>query len=392
VAVGTLGVMLLGTVGTLALVADGGDGDGADGDVSAAPAPVTASLSGTLVAQEGSVLAITPVPSTYRITYRVETASGAESVTRTEDITVRRPFDAQLVAYTDATSADDPDIDARSNLGLYGDVTDPDRLDVGYGMPAAALGDLRFDGTIQDLVDSGVFVPRERREVLGRECQVYRTGRLVEAPPLAVPSAATYADVCIDAAGLVLEEVAFVDGIAETYEVATAVEVDGTIGDEAFRIDGTPLTLEEGGNELVPLDLLTAPVEGYWTPAVAPAGTAHVARYLLRAPSPPEGSSDTTTTAGPTNPAAGSVDTYVDVYASGPLFVIVHQGPGDAAPARDTTLGRDVDAGALGAARVGFGATGSMLVAGTEAWFVEVTAPLPATELATIAGSLTSAQ
>jgi hypothetical protein len=259
-------------------------------------------------------------------------------------------------------------------------------------MPAAALGDLRFDGAIDDLVEAGIFEVRERRQVLGRECQVYRTGNLVESPPLAVPSATTYADVCIDAAGLVLEEVALVDGVAETYEIATVVEVDAPVDEQRFVIEGEPLTLDEGGNQLISLDPAVAPVDGYWVPATPPVGATHVARHTLRTPVPEDqAATGTSTTVGPTDPSGRYTDTYVDVYATGSTFVVVHQGIVAAATTRDTTLGKDVDAGALGPARVVFGATGSTLVASNDTWFVEVTGPLPATELAAIAATLAPA-
>jgi hypothetical protein len=377
-------ILLVGVVGAVAVT-----GDDSDDPPEETARPVTAALTGTVVAEEGTVLPISATAATYHVTYQVETASGTTALLRTEDISVRRPFDAQLLAYSEGGSSAAPDLDARSNLGLYADVTDPDHPDVGQGMPAAALGDLRFDGALDDLVDAGIFVVRERRELLGRECQVYRTGNLVESPPLALPTESTYADVCIDSAGLVLEEVAFVDGIAETYEVATAVQVDTSLDDDLFTIVGEPLTLDEGGNELGPLDTAEVPVANYWVPAAAPLGATHVGRYVLRTPNPEAaGDTGTSTTVGPSDPAGKSIDTYVDVYTTGPTFVVVHQGIVSAATTRDTTLGKDVEAGALGTARVVFGATGSTLVASNDTWFVEVTAPLSVADLGAIASTL----
>ena len=108
---------------------------------------------------------------------------------------------------------------------------------------------------------------------------------------------------------------------------------------------------------------------------------------MLRMPNPSAADTDTSTTVGPSDPAGQWIDTYVDVYSTGPTFVIVHQGVLSDATTRDTSLGKDVDAGALGAARVAFGATGSTLVATSGTWFVEVNAPLPASELAALAAT-----
>jgi hypothetical protein len=128
-----------------------------------------------------------------------------------------------------------------------------------------------------------------------------------------------------------------------------------------------------------------APTAGYWSPAGGIPGATHVGRYLLRRPNT---DTSTTTTAGT---STASIDTYVDVYSMGSSFVIVQQGPSGSAPSRDTTLGADKDAGALGKVRVAFGVAGNTLVATTDSGFVEITAPMPASDLAALARTFTVA-
>jgi hypothetical protein len=362
--------------GVAVLTRDGGD----DGP------PVTAALTGTVLAETGAVLPVTDVLDAYRVTYRIESEDTEGALTtRTQEIAVRRPFDAHIrrAAGGDGTSA----VDVAGNLGIYADLTSADAEVASVIPPAIALGDLRLDGVLDDLVGAGLLVPRERREVAGRECQVYRTGQALELQELAAPTDTEYADACVDASGLLLEQVVVSGGDTLFYEIATEVDVAPALGDDDFAYDSEPIALEDGGSELAELPTDAAPTTGYWAFPSAPAGYEHVGRYALRSLAPDDGS--TTTTVGVGAPA--TVETYYDVYRSGADFVIVHQGEASQSPGRDTTLGADVDAGALsalGAARVAYGLAGSTLAVNGETWFVEVTAPMPAADLGALASSL----
>ncbi|HEX7096956.1 MAG TPA: hypothetical protein VF183_13805 [Acidimicrobiales bacterium] len=372
---------------------------GSGGDDSGDSSPrVTGALMSPVVSQNGSILPTTDPPASYRIVYRIETAGAEDVIVRTEEVSVRRPFDAQLVVRSDDGSAS-PDLVVRSSMGLYADVTDPERTDVGEGLPSAALGDLRFDGVLEDLVTAGLMVPKERRTVLGRECQVYRTGQTVESLALSNPTDTTYADVCIDASGLVLEQVAYEGGTPVHYEIATSIEIAPQFAPDTFTIEGEPAGLDEGGVVLDPVDPAAAPVPGYHTFTAegfdASVLGEHVGRYRMRVANDEAVEEPTSTAVGPTSVGTPGdddvVETYVDVYVSGASFVIVQQGPRSAQPTRDTAAGADVAAGAFGTARVVFGVTGSTLVAATDTWFVEITAPVPAARLGELAAGLAPA-
>src|SRR5690606_23900536 len=152
--------------------------------------------------------------------------------------------------------------------------------------PSAAIGDLRVDGVLDDLVRAGLFVPKERREVLGRECQVYRTGQALETLVLLAATDQNHADGCIDAGGLVLEQVAVIDGEAQVYQVAITVDTDPRLDDATFAVEGDRLTVDDGGSELEEIGPTTPPISGYWHFPSPPAGYEHVGRYRLRVLAP----------------------------------------------------------------------------------------------------------
>jgi hypothetical protein len=349
--------------------------------------PVTASLTGTVVSESGEALPVGGGLEAYRITYRIESLDADDALaTRTQVVTVERPFDAHVLRYSGAEAVGAPEVAVISNLGLFADVTSADAVQSSASLPSAALGDLRLDGVLDELVGAELFVPRERREVGGRVCQVYRTGQALESLQLSKPTDTDYADACIDADGLVLEEIAVVGGETSFYEIAVSVDTAPEVAADEFTVDGEPIGLADGGSELVELPSDVAPTAGYWV-LPAPGGYEHAGRYAIRTLAPADAATTTTVGAGP--PA--TVETYVDVYRDGPSFVIVHQGVASQSPGRDTTVGADVDAGALGSARVAYALSGNTLVVTTDTWFVEVTAPMSSADLGAIASSMTAA-
>jgi hypothetical protein len=376
--VGAVGVVLLVlAVVVVWLVARGDDGETGFSDALRTP----------VLTEDGDVLPVTEVVASYRVVYRLESRTADGVAVRTEEIRVRRPFDGRVVSALGETGIADPELDVRSTMGRYADATATGDLpSVAEGIPATALGDLRVDGVLEDLVRLGLFEPRERREVLGRECQVYRTGQALETLLLARPTEEDHADVCIDASGILLEQVAVVAGEAQVYEIATELEVGATIGDDVFAIDGEPVPVVDGGSELEAIDPDVAPTAGYWSFPEVPAGYAHVGRFRLRSAVASEEPVATSTTIGVT--PVDAVETYVDVFVDGASFLVLQQGPAEAAPTRDTEDTTPVEAGALSAATVSPSLSGSVLAATTPTGFLELVGTRTAADLGSLAAAL----
>jgi hypothetical protein len=345
------------------------------------------SLRTTVLAEQGDVLPVTDPVASYRVVYRLESMSAQGVAVRTEEIRVRRPFDGRVVSALGEDGIADPELDVRSTMGRYADATATGDLPtVAEGRPASALGDLRVDGVLEDLVRIGLFEPRERREVLGRECQVYRTGQALETLVLARPTDEDHADVCIDATGILLEQVAVVGGEAQVYEIATELDLGAPFGDDVFAVDGEAISVVDGGSELEAIDPSVAPTAGYWSFPAVPEGYEHVGRYLLRSAVASDEPGATSTTVG-VSPVP-SVETYVDVYVDGTSFLVVQQGPADAAPTRATEDTTPVEAGSLGDAVVSPALSGSVLAATTPTGFLELVGTRSAADLGTIAAAL----
>ena len=258
-------------------------------------------------------------------------------------------------------------------------------------IPQSALGDFRLDATLDDLVTAGTFVRAETRQVLGRDCQVYRTGQPLESFGTAAPTDSDYTDACIDEAGLMLEEASVQGGKLAERIVATQVTTQPTITDSTFAITGTPVPLTSGGTELDQIDTAAVPAPGYFVLDAPPAGYQLQGRYVLRHaanPTTDETGATTTTVAGQ---APTIVDSYVDVYVAGPSTIIVTQGPSTGEPDAQTTGGITGDVGTLGSTTAVAGLTGSTLVAhpaNPAGWYVHVAGTVPLATVQQVAQSL----
>jgi hypothetical protein len=352
-------------------------------------------LRGELVAEGAGVLPITASPASYHLSYRAERIDGDDVQVFTEELTVRRPFDGHIVVRAGEPPGGDVQLDATSVLGRSADTTDPNAPVVTEEVPVPAVGDIRLDASLQDLLDAGVFVPRERRRVLGRECQVYRTGSAPETQTLAAPTATEYVDVCVDAAGLVLEEVTVSGGQPLQRSTLASLELDPVLADDAFTVEGDPVPVADGGTSLTPVDP-AAPVEpGQWTFARPPEGFTLEARYVATAlDTTDDGGSPGAAEDGPTTTAAGdgTVQTTVEVWVAGPDALILQQGPVAGEGPVDTTHATSVPLELLGDATFAPGATGNVLVAHPdEGRFVHLTATRAQDALVELAGGLSRA-
>jgi len=372
----TIGALLALTVGGVALVANRGE---------SAPSK---ELTAEVVDSATGALGITTPPDAYAATYRVDRYDASSSTPLTEQYTIKRPFDSKVVGLDGAPPGTTVQWTAITNLGRFSYTPTSGTAQIGRATPRTAAGDLRLDATLDDLVASGMFTARERRTLLGRECQTYRTGKGVETFEVAAATDTDYVDVCIDGSGLMLEEITIGTGKATQHTIATAIDTTATPADDTFAITGTDLALADGGMELHDIDKATAPVAGYW--AVAPEGYEHVARYRALAPGE---TTDTTTSTTATTAPPPPKETYIDVFQKGRDFVVVQQGPKAAEPTSDAKTDT-VQVGALGEGQLQVAVAGSNLLTHPTApadWFVLVSGSLGKDDLLAVGATAKAA-
>lgn len=222
--------------------------------------------------RSGSVsLGVEPVPllperapETYAIVYLV-TDTATDEVNRShEELQVRRPFDARAITRdghdVGRGAVRSQRVSRLTKLAISSTGGQWTLFDI---PPALATGDVRFGPALdQALADDQVEV-RERRRVAGRECQVFRAGSSLQAGILSpyTKGAASFADVCVDEDGLVLEEVWTLNGKRVQRRVATEVQTDVDLRDERFALPDNPRTIpaRDGGGSARPVDPASRP-------------------------------------------------------------------------------------------------------------------------------------
>lgn len=194
-------------------------------------------------------------PETYRIDYRVEGFGSGAVVATSDRLFVRRPFESRLESYDGPVPEGEPSSVQISAFGAVRVEGGAEEIVVA-SPPAPGVSDVRLIASLEAAHDDGRFELQERRRVAGRECQVIRTAVGLSTADLTPPeSSSDYADTCIDAEGLVLEEVLFADGEPLVRRVALDVEVDVEVDDELFEAGEPTLPTRAGGGfiaELVP--------------------------------------------------------------------------------------------------------------------------------------------
>ena len=342
-----------------------------------------------MVDDADGALAITEASTAYTVTYRVETypEDGTDTVT-TQDFAIRRPFDSRIVSKADAPPGGTEQWSISTSLGLYQQSTQAEGATAEVFAPTTALGDYRLDASLSDLVADGTFVLRERRTLLGRECQVYRTGSPLESYTVTAPTETDYSDVCVDGAGLMLEEVSIAAGEVIQHQVATAVDPVADLDDDDFVVSATPTDLAGGGSELEEIDSVSAPVTGYWSLSEPPEGYELQHRYVLR-----QNVTDTSADTSDTTAADATVvaESYIDVFVDGTNVVSVHQGPLSVDPGFDSSASKDVETSNLGTVQTASGVSGTVVSATPTSptdWFIQVTGTIPRTDLLAIVEQL----
>ena len=234
-------------------------------------------------AKDGDPLPLGEEPASYEVVYRIERYD-PDKVHRSQDrITVRRPFDGRIISFI----GDRQTGDRASRFGTLV-ITTGEGPRTLISPPSPATGDLRLAPALADAVEEKWLQVRERRKVLGRECQVYRAGSTVVAGTL-VPvntTAGEHSDVCVDAQGLLLEEVWFKDGLPLQRRVATSLKVGATYPDERFRLapDEPALTIDQGNGFIREVDPASAFEGTVYRLSAAPDGAEYAGRYVVQPP------------------------------------------------------------------------------------------------------------
>ena len=276
----------------------------------------------------------------YEIQYAVQTKpSGSDEVALSnEKIVVRRPFEAQ-------SSNDDILAFAKASFGDQVLAVAPD-------VPAV---DLRPDAVLSEAVRAGYADERELRRVGQRDCRVYRVSgvdafhRLSESPT-------SYLDICVDAAGLVLEKLTFSDSEIKDRRVAVSVEDFPVIDEGAFDLEEPSIDVSVSGSsvqELEPDSRL--PGGPFWDLDEPLVGFDHLGRFAV-VESDPQNRTDRRTSV-------------TDVWTRGPDVVFIERvnpGRDGRALTDEEAAGQSVDAGEVGNGELIFGLRTSEVRVSTE--------------------------
>ena len=370
------GVLALAVAGWALFLREGGSDD--------PPEVAALERTGSVVVEEGAPeVVISSTPSSFRIVYQVEDAGQAVGY-RTDVVSVRRPWESRLETRSGRPPGDE---ELSAQVASFGQRMNrnPDQEPVVFEIgPVVPASDLRLDDVLGPAVAAGRIERREVREVLDRPCQVYRSGDYLSAAALTPPSPELYADSCVDAAGLLLEEVLFAEGRAIARRIAVEVEEDPTLGDELFPTGEPTVQAGAGGGTMRKLVDGSMPPGPFFVADAIPEGFVPTGRYSV-VPPQAENFGDDPTREGFRRAMVS------DVHVRGTDVLILEQGATlqGAPPFEVDPTNPTIDLGPLGRAEVRFSALGnqvrSLLPGGR---FVQATGTLTPDELATVLRSL----
>ncbi|MEX0874492.1 MAG: hypothetical protein WD646_12375 [Actinomycetota bacterium] len=274
-----------------------------------------------VISDDGPALRITEVARSYRAVYTVETYAQDEKTVTTERVWVRRPFQSRVVTLTGPPPGRRELSLRQSAFGVLASTSeDAQPLNIA-APPGLSSGDLRIDAVLAESVEDETIELRERREVYGRVCQVYRAGGPVLAGDLDEyePGSNEYADVCVDRNGLVIEEAWTSDGKFLRRRAAVEVDVDPSIDRDLFEIEAPE---QEGPvrGTVQRVNPATIDADELWSLRETPEGFNYRGKYaVIRS----------TATGPQQQPGVPTVapSSTSDVYTRGPDLVVVDQDP-----------------------------------------------------------------
>lgn len=337
-----------------------------------APAPDRIGRDGSTVVDGADDVEIGAPLDAYAITYRVEELAGDEVQTTTATLIVQRPFRSRLEIRDGETVVQRRVADFAYLAEQPGD-GDPT---VFAAVPAPAPNDVRADLAVDD-------AGGEVRRVAGRECQVHALGApLMDGDVVEGDTTES----CIDADGLLLEEVVTDGDLITARWVATDVDTSPTIVDDDFFFGGVePLPAAAGGGSVQEVMPTSQSLGTFFELDDPPAGFTHRGRYAVV---PPQ-------LANPDDPEtrAQVIAAVVDVFERGRDVVVIDQGGtlGQVPPFGADPNGVLVDdigeVGALGES-IRTAAGGEIRVLRPPGRYVRVAGTLPVADLVAIARSL----
>lgn len=291
----------------LALAACSSGGDDDKGGAAKHATPTTIGRAGSVRDSTVPSIAIGEPLDSYAVTYRVETARDGAVRTSTATLAVDRPFRSRLELRSGSTveSLSVADFSLRGTRTATGGAT------VLTAVPAAAPDDVRTDLVAGE--GTG-----EVRTVLRRRCEVHRFGApLLGGGDRVVHGAAV--DACIDAEGLVLEQVARRGRSITSRWVATEVDTSAHLGAADVSLpDVAVKAADDGGGSVQPIDPASAPQGTFWQLDAPPAGFVRRGRYAVVPPQSARLDDE--------NTRAKVVAGIVDVFVRGRDVLIVDQG------------------------------------------------------------------
>lgn len=331
---------------------------------------------------EGRPLVVDDAAESYRIVYLEESGAGDSFVTNTRKIWVERPFSSRVEDWSGAPPGEERRSFRVSTFGLLvNEARDAGRTEIATP-PTIASSDLRPEPVLEPAVEAGLIERRERRRVLGRECQVYRFGGPVSAGELTpLGDGPQHVDACFDDRGLLLEEHWTEGEEVLRRRVAGEIEVGADLPDELFEAAPSG-ELGEGAGSVTVVD--PERPRGPWR-IDPPDGFRFEGAFDVQFP--PD--------AIPPQATFGAPRTRTDVWVDGIDVLLVDQGASllpfvaqqDADRGREVEVGEGFDARLLLDLR-----TSELRVATPDDSFVRIFGTLPPDEIAALGETLRSAE
>lgn len=127
----------------------------------------------------GRAVALRSPPSSFTVTYRVEERSGDDVRTTTAVLLVDRPFGSRFTTLEGPPPGSEVLTERVTTFGVFAQRSGTGAPFALTAAPALAAGDVRPDVLVPAPLAEEAAERRERREVIGRPCQVHRLGRSI---------------------------------------------------------------------------------------------------------------------------------------------------------------------------------------------------------------------